>query len=136
VELERSKTLRNRSAERMRLLLVLFERGDELLVEPASISEYGLSEDRSKPSLEMSVLLSSNFAPFSFSTGSMNHLLLYSFELNESYTHHHIDPNFIGNISPLSSSQSYLLTAWAIFINFYKSEAVYSPDRRLIRAIE
>lgn len=42
--------------------------------------DYGLSEERSNPSLEMSVLLSSNFAAFSFS-GSMNDYY-YSFELN------------------------------------------------------
>jgi hypothetical protein len=55
----------------MRLLLVLLEGRNELLVESGWAEGYGLSEERSKPSLEMSVLLSSNFAPFYFYCGSI-----------------------------------------------------------------
>jgi hypothetical protein len=48
----------------MRFLLVLFERGDKHLVETEWEKDYGLSEDSSKPNLEMSVLLSSNLLFF------------------------------------------------------------------------
>jgi hypothetical protein len=73
VELESREAFGGFGAEGMGFLLVLLEGGDELAVEAAWRGRYGLSEERSKPSLLMSILLSSNLPPFYFSCGSINY---------------------------------------------------------------
>jgi hypothetical protein len=72
LEFEGGEPFGDEGAQRVRFLLVLLEGGDELLVEAEWTGGYGLSEERSKPSFEMSVLFSSNFPPFYFSCGSIN----------------------------------------------------------------
>jgi hypothetical protein len=70
-EVKGGEAFRDLGAKRMRLLLILFEGRDEELIESVWEELYGLSEERSKPSLEISVLLSSNFPALSLSLPSI-----------------------------------------------------------------
>ena len=58
LKVESSESFRNLSQKRVRLSLIFLIWTDKVLVKSTLGAAYGLSEERSKPSLEISVLLS------------------------------------------------------------------------------